>query len=214
MALLLLGACTSAPPEIDTGARSHDGLYPVRNTGSAQVWTRADLDLSGYDALLPEPGGVRYVPTSRRDGARGPQPLDADARARLEALAADAFRAAVDEVAGFERARAPGPEVLLVRATLVDVLSRVPPETGDARRVYIEDLGEATLVVELVDSESRAVLLRAVETRQVRAREGLRRSTPARNWSEVERLLDAWALELNAALERLHARFTIAVDDV
>ena len=40
---------------------------------------------------------------------------------------------------------------LKITLTLIDVVSRVPPETGRARGdIYIRDLGEATLVLEVL----------------------------------------------------------------
>ena len=208
-ATLLLAACAApqpVTPVIDESARSHDGLFPVRNTGDVRVWARADIDLSRYDELLPEGGGVRYAPTTRSSF-----PLDAAARARLEAMAASAFGAALAEVPGYASASAPGADVLVVRGTLIDVTSSVPTDDADVREVFLEDLGRATLVVELVDSESRAILLRAVETRRARSGAGLRRSVEARNWREVEGLLEAWGEDLRSALVQLRSRFTIAM---
>jgi hypothetical protein len=207
--LLLLAACRTEPPRIDTEARSVDGLHPVRNTGAVRAWARADLDLSPYRALLHEAGGVRFAPVARGPRGRGEFPIGPDARSRLEALVEDTFREAVSRVRAYAPAEAPGPEVLLVRTTLLDVASRVPPADGAPDAVFLEELGDATLLVELLDSESGAVLVRAVETRRVRDAAGLRRSVPARDWATVEQAVQRWGDDLTSALERLHERFTL-----
>lgn len=207
--LLLLASCRAEPPRIDTQARSFDGLYPVRNTGAVRAWARADLDLSGYRMLLHESGGVRFAPLDRGSASRDQFPIAPEARSSLASLVERTFRESVARVPGYAVARAPGPEVLLVRTTLLDVASRIPPAGTGPDVVFLEDLGDATLLVELLDSESGAVLVRAVETRRVRDPSGLRRSVPARDRATVERAVQVWGEDLAAALERIHARFTI-----
>ncbi|MEE4382948.1 MAG: DUF3313 family protein [Pseudomonadales bacterium] len=207
--LLLLASCHADPPRIDTQARSFDGLYPVRNTGAVRAWARADLDLSGYRALLHESGGVRYAPVEHGPAARDRFPISPEARSRLASLMERSFRESVARVPGYAVAKAPGPEVLLVRTMLLDVASRIPPAGSGPDVVFLEELGAATLLVELVDSESGAVLVRALETRRVRDPSGLRRSVPARDRATVERAVQLWGEDLAAALERIHARFTI-----
>lgn len=204
----LLTACAGAAPAIEVSAQSHDGLYPVRNTGSLRVWARPDIDLTGYDAILPESAGVQYAPVPRGAAPRS-FPIGEEARARFEVTARDAFAAALATVEGLPVADAPGPSVLVVRGRLIDVTSQVPDGSEPGRTLFLDDLGRATLVIELIDSESRAVLLRAVDERRARLGGGLRRSLPARNWGEVERSLAQWAEDLADGLVRVHERFTI-----
>ena len=65
----------------------------------------------------------------------------------------------------FEVVEEPGPDVLGIHVGLLDVVSRVPPETVGRSRVFLDSVGEATLVLELRDSVSHTVLVRAVDRR-------------------------------------------------
>ena len=51
LAVLLLGACASTTPTINTDAApeelSYDGLYPVEGTRVAQAWARSDTWIRG-----------------------------------------------------------------------------------------------------------------------------------------------------------------------
>ena len=73
---------------------------------------------------------------------------------------------------------------------------------------FVSSLGSATIVMELIDSESRAVIARAVDSRSVDQRSGLMWSNTASNSAEVRQNMRQWASLIRRALER-----TVAVDD-
>ena len=54
----------------------------------------------------------------------------------------------------------------MIRAGLLDVVSFVPPDpVGGRTEIYLSRVGEATLVLEIRESESGATLIRAVDRR-------------------------------------------------
>jgi hypothetical protein len=60
----------------------------------------------------------------------------------------------------------PGPGTLILVGTLVDVVSKVPPDDAPGRyEVYLSDVGEATLILELRDSVTNEVLARVADRR-------------------------------------------------
>lgn len=56
-----------------------------------------------------------------------------------------------------------GPDVLLIRAGLLDIVSFVPPERIGRSEIYLTEIGQVTLVLELRDSITNAILLRAID---------------------------------------------------
>ena len=54
----------------------------------------------------------------------------------------------------YELTEAPGPDVLLVHGQLLDVVSRTPPQRAGRGNTFINSFGEATLVLEIFDSQS------------------------------------------------------------
>ena len=99
-----------------------------------------------------------------------------------------------------------GPDVLIVRVALLDVVSFVPPQTTGRSEVFLSSVGEATLVVELRDSITDAILARAMDRRAAGDRSGtMSRSNSVTNTSEVRRLIRRWMSTLRERLDELGA---------
>lgn len=214
LAVLLLGACASTTPTVDTEAApdemSYDGLYPVKGTRVTQAWARSDLDLRSYNKILLQGAGIQYRPV-KSTGYRGAAgrsgknefPLDDKQKARLAEAATEAFRSELAKIKSLEIVTEPGPDVLIVRGALLDVVSRVPPEPIGRGNTYLDSVGEATLVIELADSESGSVLVRAVDRRAAQQTGWMTESTSVTNAAEVRRLFSNWARMVRTALEEL-----------
>ncbi len=214
LAVLLLGACASTTPTINTEAApdemSYDGLYPVKGTRVTQAWARSDLDLRSYNKILLQGAGIQYRPV-KSTGYRGTAghsgknefPLDEQQKERVAAAASEAFRSELAKIKSLEIVSEPGPDVLIVRGALLDVVSRVPPEPIGRGNTYLDSVGEATLVIELADSQSGSVLVRAVDRRAAQQTGWMTESTSVTNAAEVRRLFSGWARLVRTALEEL-----------
>ena len=210
--VVMAGGCATAPPEIDTGAAvTHDGLYPVRNTRADEAWARPGFDLSRYDKIMLEEAGIEYRPggesprtTVDRSRSGGPYEVTEEQKGRLESVLMQAFHQELGRSEVFEIVNEPGPEVLLVRGSLLDVVSNVPPEPVGVTDIYLTSVGEASLVVELRDSVTNAILARAVDRRAAERPGGdLFESNRVTNTTEVRRLAQTWASVLRTRLEEL-----------
>jgi hypothetical protein len=69
-----------------------------------------------------------------------------------------AFRDQMPRSTVFELVDEPGYDVFLVRGLLLDVVSRVPPEPPGRTTIYLDRVGDATLVLEVRDSMGDAHL--------------------------------------------------------
>lgn len=218
--LASLAGCAAAPSLDIEGEPTFDGLYPVSNAIADGVWVRPDIDLSGYTKLMPQSAGVRYRPVkevrsttamSRNDAF----PISESNRARIQEIFRDAFDLELARVDGFEIADAPGPDVLLVRGALIDVVSSVPPQPIGRGDIYISSVGEATLLIELLDAQSGAVLVRAIDRRAAQPiGDQMIWSSPASNIGEVRRLASAWARWVRSGIESLAANELIGAGGV
>ncbi len=228
---LAWGACIFATvgcasqPTLDTSAsaeRSFDGLYPISNTTVDQAWARADLDLSGYTKIKLEGAGIQYRPASTAASSRSSArlgratnfPLDDKQRERLRATVGEAFLEEMQKLERFEITDETGPEVLVVRGALLDVVSKVPPEPMARGNIYLESVGEATLVLELIDSQSNTVLVRAIDRRSAKIRGRPLPSNSVTNWAEVKRLAQFWARLLRERLDAIAAAMTLSEDAI
>lgn len=193
---------------------TYDGLTRVDNTIMDSVWARTDIDIKGYNKIMFQGVGVEYRPvkgpySGRVSGLEHQRAsetefqLDDATKAAFEKEVRDAF---VDEIGSsklFEIVEEAGPDVLLINAGLLDVVSRVPPEPIGRSDIYISSVGEATLVLEIRDSMSEAIFVRAIDRRAAEREGWLMESNRVTNRSEVRRLARAWGRLLRQGLERL-----------
>ena len=95
-----------------------------------------------------------------------------------------------------------GPDVLLIRGALLDVVSYVPPDNISGRvHVFLSSVGEATLVIELRDSITNAILARAIDRGAAEDMGGWSKSNRVTNTAEVRRLVRRWGRSLREGLE-------------
>jgi len=205
-------ACTTVPPTIQTGPDaelSFDGLHMVDNSLADLAWARPDFDISGYAKIWPVGAGIEYRQvkdrgsTSMARSRGGPYFIDDNARARFEELVGQVFKEELQKSEKFELVDGPGPDVMMIRGGLLDVISYVPPNMVAGRsEVFLSSVGEATLVLELRDSETGTILARSIDRRAAQNIGGqLQRSTRATNTSEVRRVIRHWGTRLREGLD-------------
>jgi hypothetical protein len=216
MAAIAVVGCSSTP-QFQTGPDAevtHDGLTRIDRTVMDAVWARTDLDLSGITRVRFHNLGVEYRnvdgPYSGRAGTGSIRTrsnssefqLDQATRELFEEEIGAAFREELERSTVFTLTDEAGPDVLDVHIGLLDVVSRVPPESVGRSRVFIDRVGEATVVLEVRDSVGHAVLARAVDRRAAESMT-MFESTPPRNRAEVRRLGRRWGQIIRDGLEAM-----------
>ena len=130
-AFLLATGCSTAPPAIDTSANaevSFDGLHSVVNTRADEAWARPDTDFSVYTKVMLQGAGIEYRPggesgrTTISRGRGGPYEVTERQKQRLQEIVVDAFADELGRSETLEFVQEPGPDVLLVRGALLDVV--------------------------------------------------------------------------------------------
>ncbi len=209
--------CTSTPT-FQTGEDAEvtfDGLTRMEGTIMDAVWALPDIDLTAYRKVMFEGIGVEYREvsgpysgragsTSARRSSQTEFRLHPDTRTLFEEEIAGAFREEMARSEVFEIVEEAGPEVLLGRGGLLDVVSRVPPETIGRSRIFIDSIGEATLILEIRSSVSNSIYARAVD-RRAAAQSGatMQESNRVTNRAEVRRLGRRWGRMLRDGLDTL-----------
>jgi hypothetical protein len=214
---LLFAGCTTTP-EFQSGPDAevtHDGLTRVDKTVMDAVWAREDIDLTSYSKIKFDAVGIEYRPVkgpySGRAGTGSTRRPMQDEFAlddkQKEQIAEEIGGAFLEELARsetFQLVEDSGPDVLTLHVGLLDVVSRVPPDSVGRSIVLLESVGEATLVLELRDSMSDAIYVRAVDRRAAAGSfDNMTRSTPVSNRAEVRRLGRHWAGLIRNGLETL-----------
>jgi len=209
MGTLFSAPVCAADPHIETGADaeiSFDGLYRVKRSRVDAAWVRNDLDLSGYDKLMVKGLGIAYravdwTGSARAAARRGETDfsITEENRAKLSKLFREEM---LDEVAKNNRyslSTTPGEDVLLLIGGLIDVVSHVPPEEIGRSSTFLRSVGEATMVLELRDSLTGAILARAIDRRS--ASTFVHESSPGINRQDVKRLASSWGRLLRDRLD-------------
>jgi Protein of unknown function (DUF3313) len=169
-ALLAATAVAVATPRIQTGPNAEvtaDGLHRIDGGTIADAWARPGVDLSRYSKILLLPAEMTFRevedPGLRHDARDFP--IDDQQRAKLADTIHEIFVAELGKSRRFTLTNEPGPDVLEIRGAIVDVVSHVPRQPIGRSAVFVKSLGEATLVVELRDSQTHQALARAFERR-------------------------------------------------
>ncbi len=214
-ALLLLTACSTPALQVDRDGAPVDGLVPVRQAGLDEAWVKPGVKLSSYRQLLLAPVAIEYRPVRNANltamsGSNATEfPVSEADRQRLADTVTAVFREELARSHDLTLATAGGPGVLLVKVSLLDVVSRMPPEGPGRTDVYLDEIGAATLKVEVVDALSGELLARAVDQRTADAPMGpggsntLSRVTSVTAWSEVRRVVRRWAGAITRYLDEL-----------
>jgi hypothetical protein len=208
LAWLALGGCTSSSngsaPELESDL-TYDGLAKVKGSKAKAAWMRPDFSLNGYSKIMLIGAGIEYRPVKKvpRAGSSTASqfPLTEEQKERLRSVVSDAFKTALAQSQQFTIVDQPGPDTLAIWGGLVDVVSFVPPDAVGRSNIYLSSVGEATLVIEIRDSESNAVLVRIIDRKAAQNPRVVQRSTSVTNWSEVQQLARTWATQLRDGLD-------------
>ena len=171
------------------------------------AWARPDFNISGYTKIWLVGAGIEYTPAKDRgrigfNNSSGPYFIDDTSRVKFEKLVTETFEEELSKSERFKIVDAPGPDVLMVIGKLLNITSFVPPERIGRSEIYLSTVGEATLVLELRDSETNTILARSIDRRAAETMGGeLQWSTPVSNTADVKRLIHLWATRLRAGLD-------------
>ncbi len=220
-AAIMFSGCTTAPATIDTspGAEvSFDGLHKVKGGRMAEAWARPDFDISSYSKVMVQGAGVEFRPggwkgSSRDLGPAGHYAVADSTKVMFRQQMGEAFMAELSKSEVFTIVTEPGPDVLLIRGSLIDVISKIPKENSVQSSTFVSEVGEATLVLEIRDSVSDGILYRATDRQTAsRSGSGLSYSTTVTNVMEFRRVAESWATILREGLDRLMVPEEVATE--
>ncbi len=207
----LLAGCAGSNPTIDTSESAEvtfDGLYEVKGGRADKAWARPNSDIDQYSKIKLVGAGISYRPGGEKSRHYNPRnvgehfEMTEKQKARLVELVSETFREELAKSEQFELVDEVGPDVLLIKGALIDVVSFVPPDPVGSADIYLSRVGEATMVLELSDSMTGTVLARAVDRGAAEdAARGFTESNRVMNSAEVRRLVRSWGRLLRTRLD-------------
>jgi hypothetical protein len=217
VALTAIGGSLAAAPRLQTGPDAEitpDGLQRVEKTVMSAAWVKPDLDLRGYTKLMlvgagfsykaVDNEGRRYIPGRSNDSEFY---ISEENRARIEQEMREAFLKSLSGLKRYEIVTEPGPGVLALVGGVYDIVSSVPPANSCTGRcdIYLRDVGQATLIIELRDSMSNEILVRAADRRAAESAGMAVNASAVTVWPEVRRLASFWGTRVRKGLEDLES---------
>lgn len=207
---LSLGGCATPMPTIsdDPDAEiTFDGLHELKNSAANIAWAMPGVDLSGFTKIMVQKTGIEFRPggeagrSSFSRSSTGPFEVSERQKAGFRKIVREVVFEELGKSAKFTLVDEPGPDVLLIRVALLDIVSFVPPEQLGRADIYLRDIGEVTLVLELRDSITGAILVRAIDRDAIGSNDRMNRSSRAANAAEVKRLIRRWMSKLRDRLD-------------
>jgi hypothetical protein len=193
-------------------ATDPDGLTAVKSPTLDQVYLRPTVDLAAYHKVIVEPARVETQKGWRKSINQQREPsrwLTAeDEREMVDSAAAGMTKAvrAAFEAKGFEVVTAPGPGVLRIAPSTMDLFVNAPDAITPVRQgqATYQQAGDATLNLEIRDSVSGALVGRVVDRNTARQIRNLNAVTLLSNQFWFDAMFSAWAR--NCATELAMAR--------
>lgn len=207
----LLSLSFASPGVAKSAPANWDGLVQVKAKSVDLLYLRPGADFRQYKTIVLEPAEVSFRKNWAKDLNRSRPGLnrvsDADVREAID-KAQDKLKSTFEErfrEAGFRLVSAPAEDALKVFVGVANVDVAAPEmRSMGPNRVYSDQAGQATLVIEARDSLSGELLGRAVD--HGFAGDNLMTwRTSASNWADFGHLFDGWARISAKGLQKLIA---------
>lgn len=208
-----IASCSASSPTIQEGEDaevSFDGLHRIDNARFASAWADPTIDFSRYSKVIPGGAEFEFRAVEKSSGTTRARStgnefwISDENRERLKEETSAIFAEELANSTRFEVTDTKGDDVLITRGAMLDIVSNVPPEQMGRGDIFLSSVGEITIVVEIVDSMSNAVIFRAVERRAASRTGGTGiRANSVTTWAEVRRLARRWANTLREGLDSL-----------
>lgn len=209
--ILLATIASTAADEAQLPAVSHDGLVLQKGKVAKVLYVRPGVDFSHYKrfAILDCP--VAFRKNWERDQAssinRVTQKDMDDIKAGLSAEFRKVFIDELQSKGGYTIVESGGEDVLVLRPAIID-LDVTAPDTMSPGRSYTltESAGAMTLYLELYDSVTSQILVRAVDREASRGMGRIQWSNRVTNRAEADKVLRRWASALRERLDEVHGK--------
>ena len=211
-AVLAIGALSATATQAAKAPATWDNMNLVASQKFALVYLHPGADFKPYTKIMLDPTEVGFAKNwvndynnstqsvSRRlDDAHAQKIMDA-ARTGMGDILAKAYRAG-----GYQIVSAPGPDVLRVRTAIADLQVTAPDiQTAGRSRSFANEAGFATFVIEARDSQTGALLGRALDRKVAGDTLPLMRNSVT-NMADFHLIFDQWAKASVQGLAKLKA---------
>jgi hypothetical protein len=203
--------CISLVTARDAMARSetpevtHDGLHLVKHTKLRQVYMKPGASLAAYDKVVLLDCFVAFKKNWQRDRDFSSRISHHEMDKIKTELAAEFHKIFVAELqakGGYQVVEKGGTDVLLVRPAIINLEIEAPENMEDpTETTFSASAGQMTLYVELYDSVTSDILVRAIDPEAGDDGGFVTRQDSVTNTAEARHIMKKWAKTLRNAMD-------------
>jgi hypothetical protein len=193
-----------------------DGELVKGKSSFKETWVNPKADFTSYNKILLGDAqfefrdvgpGQKYRSNMRSTGTKSEFGILEEDREKFESVVGEAFTKELSRSKKFDIVTEAGPGTILLEGAVLDIVSHVPPEITGMSETYLATVATATLVLELLDSQTGEVLAYVEERRKIGRPGGQidQFSRPANSvtvWAEITRWARGAASRLRSSMEK------------
>jgi len=185
---------------------SHDGLNKVTVKGIDLAYSRKDTNLAGYSKLIVDPVEVAFHknwnPTRPGSNLKLSSTDRENIRTGVGKVVQEEFEKALKAGGSWQVVKEAGPDVLRVKPKVLNLYVNAPDTKAAGVRTFTVSSGEMTLLLELYDSETGAILARAIDRQEGRNTGHWQMSSSVSNVGDAQEIAMRWAKILRDRLDK------------
>ena len=182
-------------------------LVALNKAAFDQAWVNPGHGLAKYKQLIFSGVKLKYKEVeskntrffNRRESTEFP--ISEKNKKKLGEIVNEVFKSELGKSNYFSITEKINDDVLLLQVEIIEIESHIPPETVENTEVFVNSVGEGSLILELRDAGSGQLIARASDHREAKQQIDLVRSNNVIIWSEVRRLSSSWARLIRKKLE-------------
>jgi hypothetical protein len=144
-------------------------------SGFKETWVAPGADFTKYSKLyiwkaefqFRDVGPARRSRSTMLSTRKSEFGISEKDREEFQRIVREAFLDEIQKAKNFELVEDLDRNTLVMRGAVLDIISRVPPETVGRSEIYLQSIGEATLVMELIDAGTGEVVALVAERRHL-----------------------------------------------
>jgi hypothetical protein len=144
-------------------------------SGFKETWVAPGADFTQYSKLyiwnaefqFRDVGPVRRSRSTMLSTRKSEFGISDKDREEFQKIVSEAFLDEIQKGKNFKLVEDLDRNTLVMRGAVLDIISRVPPETIGRSEIYLSSIGEATLVMELIDAGTGEVVALVAERRHL-----------------------------------------------
>ena len=220
VAMLAAFAFSGTAPAKDEMPDNWDGLVKVKPKRMDAAYVAPGADFRPYTKVMLDTPEVAFKKDWLRDVNDSSPGVSKDVSEEHAQKIAAAARDGIEQVfketfekAGIQVVTTPGTDVLRLFPGVANLYINAPDTMSAGRsRTYTTEAGEATLVLEVRDSTSGALLGRVLDRRETRNTGSVQWTTSVSNKSDFSQLFKQWANICVKGFEELKAQSPVPTD--